>query len=257
MAIKNIIFDMDGVLHVGKTPVSGAIDALAKIRKGGIKVFFLTNNGEHTREFFVERLRNFGFEAHLEELYTSAYGVAIYVKENLPGKRVFVFSEGMRKELEKNGVEIDMSNKAEVVVASLDMKLTYEKLVAAFQAILGGAVFLASNEDASYPVEEGLKPGAGAIVAALEKSTGRKPMVIGKPQPLILDMIIKKYGLDKEETLMVGDRLETDILMAKQEGLKSAFALSGVSKKEEVEKTGLKPEYIIETVDELPGILGL
>ncbi|MCP4648176.1 MAG: HAD-IIA family hydrolase [bacterium] len=255
MAIKNIIFDMDGVLHVGKTPVPGAIEAVAKVREKGMKVFFLTNNGEHTREFFVERLRNFGFEAHVDELYTSAYGVAVYVKENLPGKRVFVFSEGMRKELEKNGVEVDMGNKAEVVVASLDMKLTYEKLVAAFQAIIGGAVFLASNEDASYPVEEGLKPGAGAIVAALEQSTGRKPVVIGKPQPLILDMIIKKYGLEKDETLMVGDRLETDILMAKQEGLKSCFVLSGVSRKEEMEKIGLEPDFVLDSIAELPGIL--
>ncbi len=256
MAIKNIIFDMDGVLHVGKTPVPGAIEALAKIRKKGVKLFFLTNNGEHTREFFVERLRGFGFEAHVEEMYSSSYGVARYVDENLKGKTVFTFSEGMRGELEKNGIAIDNTNKAEVVVASLDIHLTYDKLVAAFQAIIGGAVFLASNDDASYPVENGvLKPGAGAITAALEKSTGRKPTIIGKPQPYLLDIIVKQHGLDKEETLMVGDRLETDILMAKQEGLKSCFVLSGVSRKEEIEKTGLKPDFVLESIAELPKVL--
>ena len=256
MAIKNIIFDMDGVLHRGETPIPGAAETISELRKRGLRIFFLTNNGEHTREFFVERLRGFGFEAHVEEMYSSSYGVARYVNENLGGKTVFTFSEGMRKELEKNGVVVDNTNKAEVVVASLDVHLTYDKLVAAFQAIIGSAVFLASNDDASYPVENGvLKPGAGAITAALEKSTGRKPTIIGKPQPYLLDIIVKQHGLDKEETLMVGDRLETDILMAKQEGLKSCFVLSGVSCKEEIEKTGLKPNYVLESIAELPEVL--
>jgi HAD superfamily hydrolase (TIGR01450 family) len=257
MAIKNIIFDMDGVLHVGKTVVPGAPETLARLRKAGIRVFFLTNNGEHTREFFVKRLEGFGIEAHVKEMYPSSYGAARYIKENFPGKKVFVFSEGMQKELENSGIEVEGTKRADVVVASLDVKLTYGKLVSAFQAIAAGAAFLASNEDAAFPVEDGLKPGAGAIVAALEKSTGRKPIVIGKPQPYLLDIVLREHRLKKEETLMVGDRLETDILMAKQEGLKSAFALSGVSRKEEIGKTGLKPDYVIETVNELPGILGL
>lgn len=256
MAIRNIIFDMDGVLHRGKTPIPGAVETLAKLREKGFRIFFLTNNGEHTREFFVERLRGFGFEAHVEEMYSSSYGTARYIRENFPGKRTFTFSGGMQKELEKNGVSVDNTNKAEVVVASLDVHLTYEKLVAAFQAILSGAVFLASNEDASYPIEDGvLKPGAGAITAALEKSTGRKPIIVGKPQPYMLDIIVKEHGLDKGETLMVGDRLETDILMAKQEGLKSCFVLSGVSCREEMEETGLKPDFVLDSVAGLPEIL--
>ncbi|MBD3390022.1 HAD-IIA family hydrolase [Candidatus Micrarchaeota archaeon] len=256
MQIKNIIFDMDGVLHRGKTPIPGAAKTLAELRKRGFRIFFLTNNGEHPREFFVERLRGVGFEAHLDEMYSSSYGTARYISENFPGKRTFTFSRGMQKELEKNSITIDNSNKAEVVVASLDVHLSYEKLVAAFQAIIGGAIFLASNEDASYPVENGvLKPGAGAITAALEKSTGRKPTIIGKPQPYLLDIIIKEHKLDKAETLMVGDRLETDILMAKQEGLKSCFVLSGVSKREDIEKYGLNPSFVLGSVAELPETL--
>ena len=256
MAIRNIIFDMDGVLHRGKTPIPGAAETLAGLRKRGYRVFFLTNNGEHTREFFVKRLEGFGIEAHVGELYSSSYGTARYIQENFPGKTTFTFSSGMREELEKNGIRIEDTNKAEIVVASLDIHLTYEKLVAAFQAIIGGAVFLASNDDASYPVENGvLKPGAGAITAALEKSTGRNPIIIGKPQPYMLEIILKEHGLEKEETLMVGDRIETDILMAKQEGLKSCFVLSGVSCREDIEKTGLHPNFIVESIAELPGIL--
>ena len=256
MVIKNIIFDMDGVLHRGKTPIPGAADTLAALRKRGYKIFFLTNNGEHTREFFVKRLEGFGIEAHVNEMYSSSYGTARYISEHLPGKSAFVFSQGMGKELEKNGISINNTNEAEIVVASLDIHLTYDKLVAAFQAIIKGAVFLASNDDASYPVEDGvLKPGAGAITAALEKSTGRTPTIVGKPQPYMLEIILKEHKLDKGESLMVGDRLETDILMAKQEGLKSCFVLSGVSRREEIEKTGLTPDYIIESIAELPKAL--
>jgi len=256
MAIKNIIFDMDGVLHRGRTVIPGIPEALAELRKKGYKIFFLTNNGEHTREFFVERLQKYGIEAHVEELYSSSYGSARYVQENYPQRSVFVFSSGMEGEFEKAGIKVDNTNKAEVVVASLDLHLNYEKLVAAFQAIIGGAVFVASNDDASYPVEEQvLKPGAGAIVAALEKSTGRSPVLIGKPQPYMLDIILKEHHLEKDETMMVGDRLESDILMAKQEGLKSCFVLSGVSAKEEIEKTGLTPDYILDSAAELPKLL--
>jgi len=256
MAIKNIIFDMDGVLHRGKTPIPGAVEAVAKLRQRGYKIFFLTNNGEHTREFFVKRLDGFGIKAHTDEMYSSSYGTARYIREHFPGKSTFVFSTGMQKELEKEGIPINNTNEAEIVVASLDVQLTYDKLVAAFQAIIGGAVFLASNDDSSYPVEDGvLKPGAGAITAALEKSTGRNPIIVGKPQPYLLDIIIKEHGLSKDETLMVGDRLETDILMAKQEGLKSAFVLSGVSRREEIDKTGLKPDYVLESIAGLPKAL--
>ena len=256
MQIKNVIFDMDGVLHRGKVPIPGAAETVNSLRERGIRVFFLTNNGEHTREFFVERLGGFGIEAHVDELYSSSYGVARYVKEHFSGKKVFVFSRGMQEELEKNGVSIEDTKNADIVVSSLDVHLTYEKLVAAFQAIVSGAVFLASNEDASYPVENGaLKPGAGAISAALEKSTGRSPTVIGKPEPYLLDIIIKEHSLEKGETLMVGDWLETDILMEKQEGLQSCFVLSGVSKKEDIEKYGLRPSFVLGSVAELPGII--
>ncbi len=256
MAIKNIIFDMDGVLHRGKTLIPGAPEALAELRGKGFGMFFLTNNGEHTREYFVGRLEDFGITAHVNEMYPSSYGTARYISENFPAKSVFVFSSGMQDELEGAGIKIELSNKAEIVVASLDVQLTYGKLVAAFQAIIRGAVFLASNDDSSYPVENGvLKPGAGAITAALEKSTGRTPIIIGKPQPYMLDIIIREHNLKKDETLMVGDRLETDILMAKQEGLKSAFVLSGVSRREEIKTTGLEPDYVMDSIAQLPDIL--
>lgn len=254
-SIKNIIFDMDGVLYRGETPIKGAGEAVSELRKRGLKIFFFTNNAENTRAKFVERLNSFGISAKEEEVYTTSYGAAVYITKNLPGKKVFAFSKGTIEELKKHGIPILLTKKAEVVVAGLDLELSYDKLSTAFCAICAGAKFIATNEDNSYPVEDGILPGAGAIVAALSSTTGIKPVLIGKPKPYLLDIIIREHKLKKEETLMVGDRLQTDILMAKKEGLKSALVLSGVSTREEIRESGLVPDFVLESVAELPGIL--
>jgi 4-nitrophenyl phosphatase len=255
MAIKNIIFDMDGVLYRGETAIPGAGEAVAALRKKGMKIFFFTNNAEKTRKQFVERLNSFGVFAKEEEVYTTSYGAAVYIKKNLPGKKVFAFSSGTIEELKKHGIPILLTKKAEVVVAGLDLELNYGKLADAVQAINSGAAFIATNEDNSYPVEDAILPGAGAIVAALSSTTGVKPVLIGKPEPYLLDIMIKEHKLKKDETLMVGDRLQTDILMANREGLHSALVLSGISTREEIEKCGLIPDFVLDSVAELPGIL--
>ncbi len=252
MAIKNVIFDMDGVMYIGRTAVAGAAEAVAYLRGKGVKVFFLTNNAEKMKEEFTKKLNSMGIEAHEGEVYSSGYGAARYVKEKYPGKRVFAFSRGTKAELERRGVEMDLTEKAEVVIVGLDLEINYGKLVSAFRALMHGAEFIATNEDMAFPVEDGLKPGAGMIVAGLSASTGRKPVNVGKPEPYLLDTIIAEHGLKKEETLMVGDRLETDILMAKREGVKSMMVLSGVSDEKEAKEKGLEPDYIVESVAQIP-----
>jgi HAD superfamily hydrolase (TIGR01457 family) len=252
MGIKNVIFDMDGVMYVGRTAVPGAAEAVEYLRGKGVRIFFLTNNAEKRKEQFTQKLNSLGIEAHEGEVYSSGYGAAKYVKEKFPGKKVFAFSDGTKAELERHGVELELSGKADVVVAGLDLEINYEKLVFAFRALMRGAEFIATNEDMSFPVEDGLKPGAGMIVAGLSASTGRKPVNLGKPEPYLLDTIIAEHGLEKGETMMVGDRLETDILMAKREGVKSMLVLSGVSGRKEVGEKGLEPDYIVESVAEIP-----
>jgi 4-nitrophenyl phosphatase len=252
MAIKNVIFDMDGVMYVGKTAVAGATETVSWLRKKGVKIFFLTNNAEKMRAQFTGKLNSLGIVAEDAEVYSSGYGAARYVKEKFPGKRVFAFSSGTKAEMQKQGIEVDLSENAEVVVAGLDLQINYEKLVSSFRAIMRGAEFIATNEDMAFPVEDGLKPGAGLIVAGLAASTGRKPLNLGKPEPYLLDIILKEHGLSKEETLMVGDRLETDILMAKREGVKSMLVLSGVSCEKDAKDKGLVPDYIVESVAAIP-----
>ena len=118
-----------------------------------------------------------------------------------------------------------------------------------------GAHFIATNDDPAYPVEDGLLPGAGAIVASLAYSTGKRPLVIGKPEPYMLDLIVKEHGLEKGSALMVGDQISTDILMAKREGMVSALVLTGVSSRAEAMQGRIRPDFVADSIRDIPGIV--
>lgn len=253
--IETVILDMDGVIHRGNSIIPGAKEAVEELRREGKEVFFLTNNGSRTRKHFAEVLASFGIDAPIGRVYCTSYGAVRHIQKKLMGKSVYVINENAREEFLEAGIPCDESERAEVVVAGLDRKLTYEKLAVAFKAILNGAEFIATNEDPSYPVEDGLLPGAGAIVAALAYSTGRKPVVIGKPEPYMLDLIVKEHGLDKGNALMVGDKLETDILMAKKEGMMGALVLTGVTSRAEAMEGSIRPDFVVESIREIPGII--
>lgn len=255
MRVETVILDMDGVVFRGQSAIPGAREAIAALEAEWRKVFFLTNNGSHARKHFVEKLVSAGIRASEENVYSTSYGAVRYVLENLPGRSAYVINENAREEFIKAGIPCEESEYAGVVVAGLDRKLTYEKLALAFRAILNGAEFIATNEDPSYPVEDGLLPGAGAVVAALAYSTGRKPVVIGKPEPYMLELIVKEHKVKKETTLVVGDKLETDILMAKKEGMMSALVLTGVSSRAEAMQGKIRPDFVVDSIRDIPSII--
>ncbi|MEW6035236.1 MAG: HAD-IIA family hydrolase [Candidatus Micrarchaeota archaeon] len=247
--IKAVIFDLDGTLYVGDSPVPGAAKKLAALRGQGLKVLFLTNAAIRSRPGIAKRLDGMGFEAHKEEVYSSAYVLARYIKENHPGKTVYVVGErGMYEELEELGIKV-VEEGADIVAVGLDRELTYGKIAKALTNILGGAVLMATNPDPTYPTEEGPRPGAGAVVAAIENASGRKAHVIGKPNPYTLELIKSEHGLSNEEILIVGDRLDTDIKFARDCRVRSALVLSGSAKEEEIKE--IKPDYVFRTVAEL------
>ncbi|MEW5996163.1 MAG: HAD-IIA family hydrolase [Candidatus Micrarchaeota archaeon] len=255
MNIETVILDMDGVVFRGQSAIPGAREAVDAMEREGLGVFFLTNNGSRTRKHFLGKLLSAGIRTSEEKVYSTSYGAVKYIEENFPGKSVYVINEMARDEFLEAGLACEESEKAEVVVAGLDRKLTYEKLALAFRAIVNGAEFIATNEDPSYPVEDGLLPGAGAIVAALAYSTGRKPIVVGKPEPYMLDLIVREHGLEKGKALMVGDKLETDILMAKEEGMVSALVLTGVTSRAEAMQGRIKPDFVLDSIREIPGMI--
>jgi len=256
--IRAVLLDLDGTVFRGKSAIAGAEEALERMRSMGIKVFFLTNASTRSRKSTVEKLARMGLVAYEREVFGSAYMVADYIATKHPGKKVFCLSEGgIQDELGEKGVRIVDDDSADIVAVGLDRRLTYERLAIAYKAIEKGALFIASNDDATFPVEEGFLPGAGAMVAAVERSTGKKPLVLGKPNRYGVELLLRENCLKKGDALIVGDRLETDILTGKHSGIRTALVLTGVAKKGDVDKLGKeeKPDFVLESIAGLPRLL--
>ncbi|HWP30660.1 MAG TPA: HAD-IIA family hydrolase [Fimbriimonadales bacterium] len=245
------LFDLDGVLYRGKEVIPGAVETLANLRKKGKTLRFLTNNSSYSREDCAEKLRKFGFDVDAREIYSSAYGTAKF----LSGQSAWIIGEpGMKKELLQGGVEIveNRNEKADWVVVGICWTFHYDQLDEAQARIREGSRFLATNLDATYPDEGGrIRPGAGAIVAAVATAAGKKPdVVIGKPETMLIEMILEETGEAREKILLIGDRLDTDVVCAKRVGIDSALVLTGVTSQEPAVEEP-KPTYVLRSVAEL------
>lgn len=254
------IFDLDGVVYLGHTPIPGAIEALNRLREEGHALYFLTNNSTARRQDYVDRIARMGYQTDQDHVVTSAYATGLYLKAaGAEGKSVFVVGEsGLAAEMEMAGlrvVTLEDDSPADYVVAGLDRQLTYAKLLRAHREILeNGARFVATNRDATYPMETGTIPGGGAIVAPIECSTGVQAVTIGKPEPGCWLRILEVSGTQPRGALMVGDRPETDIMGAKAVGLHTALVLTGVTSAEEVPALpqAQQPDHVIADLTALP-----
>jgi phosphoglycolate/pyridoxal phosphate phosphatase family enzyme len=250
------VFDLDGVIYRGNQPAPCAAQTVAEIRKSGHLVFFLTNNSAKTRIQYAQKLAEMQIKASPEEIMTSAYATALYLKENgFDGATAFVIGEeGLFAELSPIGVafaEPSEDCRADVVVVGIDRSINYLKLKSAQQAILHGARFIATNRDATYPLENGrVEPGAGSIVAAVEVASGVSPIVIGKPETYSLEKILGLTGSKPEETVVVGDRIDTDVAMGKTAGVKTVLTLTGVTSREDILELPphLMPNLVLENL---------
>lgn len=254
------VFDLDGVVYRGKHPLPHAIEVLNLLQDSGRWVFFLTNNSGATREQYAEKLQSMGVEAQPEQFITSAWATALYLQRALDrGARLFVVGEpGLKQELCAAGFEVVESVEPEIpaaVVVGIDRAFSYERLAQAQYAILNGALFIATNADATYPAEDRLLPGAGTMVAAIATATGHKPRIIGKPNPQILQPYIERGQIRPEQTLLVGDRLDTDIALANLLHIPCALVLTGVSTREDVACAPLEqlPQWVLNDLADLLG----
>ena len=229
-AFRAFILDCDGVLWRGDTPIPGAAEAVNALKASGKTVVFVTNNATLSRKGYVEKMRRMGIEATLDDVYCSSY-ITARVLRRKGIRKVFVIGEpGLVEELMEQGVEQVEPEEAECLVVGLDRDLTYRKLVEALKCLRRGALFVATNIDPTLPVEHDVLPGAGAIVAALEAASGRKPdIVVGKPSPVMFQIVLEEKHLQPSEVLVIGDRLDTDVMGAKRVGLAAAIG----NKKEE------------------------
>jgi 4-nitrophenyl phosphatase len=195
----------------------------------------------------------------VDDVFGSAYGAARFIQQEFGGGKAFVIGErGLRAELEAAGIELlpaSRSADADFVVVGLDRAFNYAKLDAALRAVMSGAVFIATNEDARLPVENGAKPGAGCMVAALSACAKRRPdVVIGKPNSYLLEMAMEAMGLKRDEVAFIGDGIETDIAMANAAGVYSILVLTGNVRKADLARlpSRLKPSAVLASVGELP-----
>lgn len=258
-----LIFDLDGVVYLGDTPISGAIAALNALAGAGHSLYFLTNNSTRSRQHYADKISAMGYPAQPDQVMTSAYATGLYLRSvQAEGKSVYVVGEeGLREEMRHAGLRVleeDDPSPADFVVAGLDRELTYAKLRRAFKEIHEhGARFVATNRDATYPMETGEIPGGGAIIAPIEVSTGVKPVTIGKPEPDCWVRILELAGAPALQALMVGDRPETDIMGAREIGLTTVLVLTGVTGADAVPSLPepQRPDHILAGLSELPGLV--
>jgi len=258
------VFDLDGVMYLGDTPIPHAADAVNLLRERGKRVYFLTNNSGRTRSDYVEKLlRTNGLTITENEIFTSAYATALYLKHRgAAGRSVFIIGEtGLATELSTVGglrvvTEPDSVSPADIdyVVVGIDRKFTYDKLRFGHAAIMRhGAQFIATNRDATFPMEDGEIPGGGSLVAALATATGLEPLTIGKPEIHAYEAILETAGVGPELSVMVGDRLDTDILVGKRAGARTVLVLTGVTDRAKAETApeAVRPDQIIGDLREL------
>jgi 4-nitrophenyl phosphatase len=246
-----VLCDLDGVLYRGAAPIPGASTALGKLIGAVESVLFITNNSTRTPEATAEKIiRLTGVEVGGDQVLTSAQAAATMLDDS-DGPILVVGEDGLRDSLRSAGFEItEAPDSAGAVVVGLTRSLSYDDITHAMQAIRGGARFVATNDDTSFPTEDGLAPGCGAIVAAIAAAAGASPEVAGKPNPAMRDLIRSKVNGD---VWVIGDRLDTDIALAAFEpGWRSILVLTGITGRDEASDTPAD-----EVVDDFPAAVDL
>jgi 4-nitrophenyl phosphatase len=237
--ITHLIIDMDGVLYLGDRPMPCLREFFAFLRERSIRFILATNNSTRTPQAYVDKLAGMGVTVTPDEILVSGQATARFLRrEYPPGTRAHVFGmPSLKQAMTEEGFVLADEN-VRLVVASMDREVTYEKLKRATLLIRGGARFIATNLDPTNPSEEGLLPGTGSMIAALETASGIQPQAIGKPEPTMYQLAMEQMCADPETTAAIGDRVDTDILGGKRAGLTTICVLSGSSNRAEAEAIG-------------------
>ncbi len=262
--IQGVILDLDGTVYLGEAALPAAPKAIAALRTAGKRILFVSNKPLYPRENYAAKLVHLGIPAEPDDVITSGYVLARHLARTAPDQRLFVIGEPpLLAEMRNQGLDVisdlpgdarevmDVSGVDGVVVA-FDRTLDYRKLNIAYQALMRGAHFYATNADKACPMPGGFIPDAGATIAALKHITGRKVEALaGKPSPIIVEVALERLGLPPERCLMVGDRLETDIRMGQQAGMWTAVTLTGASGRADAERLQPPPDFIVANLWEL------
>jgi len=254
-------FDLDGTLYLGDALLPGAAEVVRTLRDGGAQVVFVTNKPLFTAEDYAAKLTDLGIPATAADLVTALDSTLLYLARHHAGATVLPVAEALVSDvLKENGFGVTTDPAAaDVVLASFDRTFDYGKLDAAYRAIkLHGAVLIGTNPDVYCPTPEGGLPDCGAMLAAIEACTGVRPeAVLGKPSRYMADSALERLGVPARDAALVGDRLATDIVMAKSAGMFAVLVLTGDSTAEESVLAAVKPDLVIENLVELLPVAGL
>jgi 4-nitrophenyl phosphatase len=254
---RGFIFDMDGVLYRGGTRLPGVNDLFNALELRERTIVLATNNSMATPATYVERLAKMQIDVAEANVLTSGSATAAYLKEvipagsgvyviGMPALRELIFADGTFKPVQFGEEPVA------AVVSGLDLHFTYDKLRLATSAIRAGARFIATNSDATLPTEDGLQPGAGSLISAIATASGTQPVVVGKPEPLMVREALRLFNLEASEAVMIGDRLDTDILAGKRAGILTALVLTGVSTRDDLVDSEILPDLVF---SDLPAML--
>ena len=258
------LLDMDGTLYLGDDVFDGAVDFIHSISETGRNYIYLTNNSSRAGVDYITRLRKLGFPCEAENVFTSGMATGEYLNQNYPGAKVYLAgTKAFYRELQSYGIDLVNDENGhtdvdtvDVVVQGFDTELVYEKLDLACHFLRRGAKFIAANPDwvCPMPADEVL-PDCGSICALLTAASGVKPEYIGKPNRNMIDVVSKMTGVPNENICAVGDRLYTDIAVAKNAGSVSVCVLSGESSEQDIAESDVKPDYVLQNVAEIAKIL--
>jgi 4-nitrophenyl phosphatase len=251
-SILALILDMDGVLWRGDEAIGNLKSIFQQINRIGWKVIFATNNGSRTIQQYVELLACFGVKVEPWQVVSSATAALDYLRAKYPdGGPVYIVGEqGIWEACNSYGF-YQSEVEALAVIVGIDRELTYEKLKVATFLIHSGAEFIGTNPDKTFPTPQGLAPGAGSILAAIEAATGKAPIITGKPEPAMYKIALQRLGLTADKILVVGDRPETDIAGAQLIGCHTALVLSGVTDANQAKAWQPSPDIITDDLESL------
>jgi 4-nitrophenyl phosphatase len=251
--LRGFLIDLDGVVYTGSEVIPGAPQFFGVLRRLDLPFKLITNNSSRRAEQFAERLAGMDIQVAPQEILTSAWATAEVLADSAPpGSRAFVIGEeGLRSCLEARGFRLVNDERADYVVVGLDRGFNYAKLTTAIRAVLNGARFVGPNPDTTLPMEDGLSPGAGSVQAAITAATGVQPLIIGKPEPTMLQLGLRQLGCEAAQAAMVGDRLDTDVVGGQRAGMVTILVLSGVVSAEVAAGSPIKPDYVLADLAEL------
>ncbi|KGT38453.1 MULTISPECIES: TIGR01457 family HAD-type hydrolase [Heyndrickxia] len=247
---KAYLIDLDGTMYRGTEKIEEAGDFVSRLQEKGIPYLFVTNNSSRTPAQVAEKLRGFDIPAKTEQVFTTSMATARFIYDEKPDASIYVIGEeGIKTAIKEKGFTIT-SDHPDYVVLGIDRDITYEKLALGAIAIRNGAKFISTNADIALPTERGLLPGNGALTSVLAVATQTKPVFIGKPEPIITEQALEYLGSKKEETIMVGDNYDTDILAGIRTGIDTLLVHTGITTKEMLKTKEILPTYTVDSLDQ-------